>query len=61
MFEKQEIKTFCADITDYNQLSDVLSQVSFHFLKELPLSKKTKSCVMIATILWDKQLELTLL
>jgi hypothetical protein len=27
MFEKQEIKTFCADVTKYSELSDVLSEV----------------------------------
>ena len=27
VFEEQEIKTFCADVTDYSQLSQVLSEV----------------------------------
>jgi hypothetical protein len=32
ILENQEIKTFCADVTDYNQLSNVLSEVGVHCL-----------------------------
>jgi hypothetical protein len=35
ILENQEIKTFCADVTDYNQLSNVLSEVGVHCLLRL--------------------------